>query len=535
MNVLAEAAASETKRLAELLSVDPFGPAMERGFWNPTMWGDDHGARLLSDREAFGVRGAPFTMRLRFLPTDEILEAVRDAYGEKAEALLSEWRALFDRIEGGVERFANQTAYQEYLEYSWSFQVSDQTASRLMFGRARPADAAALYAAATDLAEAPAPRRPVQHALEDALVMTSFVRNKVPVTFLAMFKADREDLKNEDRTVRLLTFSSTAKPRVKIPSRNLVKELRAGFRACNPYWGWPSFRKACGRALRETVGVEDLTLTLLDMARQGASKAFLKNALFKGGTWVIELEGVQSESDAACTLIRALGPEWPRLLAVWQSKRGTERPGFIVQEFRPFKCEHRFFVVGDRIVASTPSDRTLSILDAQTSCRRLDPRVAVLEQPAQEAGAYDRGTTSSVVDRKMVADMARLVRRLIKGLDDDFLVRLPLGYVVDVGCGPDGIGLIEVNTMRNSGLYALDYEKVAKAFRDKASRTERPFTERLFGVSGEQSRAGRAISLVLNMANTTDGENCWQAVGQDQWRAVPTAANAPAVAPAADD
>lgn len=533
MNDLAEgpiAVISETKRLAELLSVDPFGPAMERGFWNPAMWGDDHGTHFLSDCETFGVRGAPFAMRLRFLPTDGILGAIRDAYGAKAEVLLSEWRGLFDRMEGGVERFAKETAYQEYLDYEWSFQVSDETASRLMFGRARPKDADALYKAAADIAEAPAPRRPEQHALEDALVMTSFVRNKVPVAFLAMFKADRENLKDEERTVRLLTFSPTAKPRVRTPSRSTTKLLRAGFCASNPYWGWPSFRKTCGRALRETAGAEDLTLTLLDMARQGESKAFLKNTVFKGGTWVVELEGVQSESDAACALIRTFGPEWPRLLTLVV-------PSFIVQEFRPFKYEHRIFVVGDRIVASTPSDRTLSVLDAQTSCRRLDPRVAVLEQPAEEAGAYDRGTTSSVVNRKLVADMARLVRRFIKGLDeaDSRAVRLPLGYVVDVGCGTDGIGIIEVNTFRNSGLYALDYRKVAKAFRDKASRTERSFIERLFGGPGGQPQAGGAIIRLLNLANTTDGENSWQVVGQNQWRAVPAELNAPATAAATDD
>lgn len=531
MNVIAETVVSETKRFADLLSVDPFGPAMQRGFWNPAMWEDDHTARFLTECEAFGVRGAPFAMRLRFLPTDEILAATKDVYGPKVDLLLGEWRALFDRMEGGVERFAMETAYQEYLDYSWSFQVSDETASRLMFGRARPRDAAVLYAAATDVVQAPAPRRPEQHALEDALVMTAFVRHRVPITFLAMFKADHQDLKDGDRTVRLLTFSSAAKPRVRTPSRNLVKQLRAGFRASNPYWGWPSFRKTCGRALRETVGIEDLTLTLLDMARQGESKAFLKNAVFKGGTWVVELDGIQSESDAASALIRALGPEWPRLLAVVQSKRGTERPNFIVQEFRPFKYEHRFFIVGNRIVASTPSDRTLSILDAQTSCRRLDPRIAVLEQPAAEAGSYDRGTTTSIVDRKMVADMARLVRRLIKGLNEEAsaLVRLPVGYVVDVGSGPGGIDLIEVNTFRNSGLYALDYEKVAKAFRSKASRTERSFAERLFGGSATGPRAENAVKLVITMANTTTGENRWQVADQ---ASLPVVADAAA---AADD
>lgn len=523
MNHLVETVVSQSKRVADILSVDPFGPAMERGFWNPTFLQNDDTIRVLTGNESLGIRGAEFVMRLRFLPTDEVLAAVKDAYGSGADALLAEWRELFDRLDGGIDGFVQATGYDECLDYTSSFQVSDRTATRLMLGRGGLTEASALYAAAADIAAGPAPREPTQHALEDALIMTSYVRAKVPVNFLAIFDGDKEGLKPEERTVRFLRFSRSGKPKVRTPSRLAVKRLKEGFKASNPYWGWPSFRQCCGRALQETLGVRQLTLTLLDMAKQGIAKAFLKSGAFKGGTWVVALEGIQRESDAASALIRAIGPEWPRLLAALGSPEALD-PSFIVQEFKPFKFEHRFFVVGDRIVASTPSDRTLSILDAVTGPRRLDPRVAVLDQPAEHAGPYDRGITRSIEDRKMVAGMARLARRFLKGLNegDSRFIPRPPAYVIDVGCGPDGhIGLIEVNTFRNAGFYALDYTKVARAFRTKDSWTDKSFAERLLNAPESGPGAQNAIRVVFKMATAVGAKHTWQVVEQDEWRPLP--------------
>ncbi|MGY3582369.1 hypothetical protein ACVIGB_000707 [Bradyrhizobium sp. USDA 4341] len=527
MNVLVEEVVSEAKRVSDLLSVDPFGPAMVGGFWNPVMAKSDDDIPILAELETFGIRGAPFTMRVRFLPTDAVLAAVLRAYGPQAGALMSEWRALFDRLDGGLDRFVNETAYKEFLDYNFRYEVSDRTAMRLILGRGGLTEAQSLYAAAADIAAGPAPRLPEQHALEDALVMTSYVRNKVPVTFLAMFDRDKKGLPPEKRTVRLLSFSPRGKPRVKTPTRAAARRLREGFRVSNPYWGWPSFRQTCGRALQDTVGIHHLTLTLLDMARQGTSKAFLKNATFKGGTWVVGLEDVRREADVACALIRAVGHEWPRLLAPIGSNDGLD-PCFIVQEFRPFKYEHRFFIVADRIVASTPSDRTLTILDAQPGPRRLDPRVAVLEQPADRAGAFDRGTTSSVENRKMVADMARLVRRFLRSHNegDSRYIPRPPAYVIDVGAGPDGIGLIEVNTFRNSGLYAVDYGKIAQAFRAKDSWIERSFALRLLASIEAGSNPEKMIKVVFEMASPIGGTETWKVSDQGSWRALPDNATA---------
>jgi hypothetical protein len=512
MNALSETVIPEAKRVADLLTVDPFGPAMERGFWTPVVPRDDD-IRILSEHESFGVRGAPFTMRLRFMPTDAVLSAVRRAYGPRTDALMKQWRALFDRIEGGLDRFVKATAYEPFLDYSSTCRVSDRAAFRLILGHGGMTEAHELYAAAVDIAAGPAPRLPEQHALEDALVMTSFVQNRVPVTFLILFDSDRADVPADKRTVRLLSFSRSGKPRVKIPTRSATRRLRVGFRVSNPYWGWPSFRQVCGRALQDTLGIRQLTLTLLDMARQGAGKAFVKNAEFKGGTWVIALDDVKSANDAACALIRAFGPNWPRLLAPIGSGEALD-PCFIIQEFRPFKYEHRFFIVADRIVASTPSDRTLTILDAQTGPRRLDPRVAVLDQPAEHSGAFDRGTTNSMVDRKLVAAMTRLVRRFLRAHNsgDSRFIPRPPAFVIDVGAGTDGSpGLIEINTFRNSGLYAVDYGKIAAAFRGKDSWTERSFAERLADPGAGPGEAN-VMKIVFKMATAVGSSHTWQVV-----------------------
>jgi ATP-grasp domain, R2K clade family 3 len=519
MNALAERVVSEAKRVADLLTVDPFGPAMEGGFWSPNM-AENADIRILSEHESFGVRGAPFTMRLRFMPTDAVLSAVRRAYGPLTDALMMQWRALFDRIEGGLDRFVKETAYEAFLDYSSTTRVSDRTASRLILGHGGLTEAHELYAAATDIAAGPAPRLPEQHALEDALVMTSFVRNKVPVTFLVLFDTDKASIPADKRTVRLLSFSRSGKPRVKTPTRSATWRLREGFRVSNPYWGWPSFRQVCGRALQDSLGIRQLTLTLLDMARQGARKAFVKNAAFKGGTWVIGLDDVKQASDAACALVRAVGPNWPRLLAPIGSDEALD-PCFIVQEFKPFKYEHRFFIVADRIVASTPSDRTLTVLDAQTGPRRLDPRVAVLEQPAEHTGAFDRGTTSSIEDRRMVAAMTRLVRRFLHAHNsgDSRFIPRPPAYVIDVGAGIDGSpGLVEINTFRNSGLYAVDYGKIAAAFCGKHSWTERSFAERLLADPEAGPGGANLMKVVFKMATAVGSSHTWQVVEQEPWR-----------------
>jgi len=222
-----------------------------------------------------------------------------------------------------------------------------------------------------------------------------------------------------------------------------------------PYWCWKSFLDHAGRRFAYGTDLGHTSYILADMASQGHRKAFLKAARSKAGTWVLDLEGIRTPGDAAARIAGALG-----------TGAFNFDGGMVVQEFRPFTHEHRFFVVGGRVVASTASDRDLCILDARES-RIVDDRVALLARPASGHGYYDRGVTSHVTDPRLVAGMGRIARRVAReiwreqGIGD---------FTLDVGLAGGEIMPIEVNELERSGRYGVPWGKVARAFSRRIAR-----------------------------------------------------------------
>ncbi len=122
------------------------------------------------------------------------------------------------------------------------------------------------------------------------------------------------------------------------------------------------------------VGYSHLRMVLLDMAAQGHLKAFLKSAESKRGTWVADLSPPMDARAVHDRIAAAMGECLVDLFA------SGNQQSILVQGLVPFVREHRFLVVGHRVVASTPSCRTLSVLDALPH-RILHPATARLHVP----------------------------------------------------------------------------------------------------------------------------------------------------------
>lgn len=420
--------------------------------------------------------GTHFHHRVRYLPTADSVVCATLHFGAPAKPILAEWRKLWDScldvdarakldkaqlLEDAAEQGPGDTPIGGYLTRTTLLDDAHQC-----MRRARPRRAAKLFADAECWGEPANPRNRAQHVLEDALIVLSLARAGVPFTAStiahpsATFVKDAEGFREFD-----LDADEDGMDEV----RSSLIDSRA---AANPYWTSRAFRESAGRGMCVVRGVDELVMTLLDMRQQGHRKAFLKTVRSKDGTWVIRLDGVMSFDEMDLRLHRTLGRRYAGLLA------GDFRDdAFLVQEFVPFAKEHRFFVVGDRVVASTASDRALSVLDIRG--RILDDRVAVLDVPAHEEGAYDRGSSTSPVDRGLVAKMAREARRVVRAMRDEGVVGDC--YVLDMGVtvrsqedGEEEILPIEMNTLLYAGLYAADWSRVANALARRAGRERRP-------------------------------------------------------------
>lgn len=218
------------------------------------------------------------------------------------------------------------------------------------------------------------------------------------------------------------------------------------------YWTSPAFHAFSGRLMSEARGTRSGAMVLTAMARAGHGKAFVKAKTSKVGTWTVDLDGIVHPRDAAGRLGSTLYPI-------------SSDTAMLVQEHVPFTHEQRFFVVDGRVVAGVCSDRNLCQMDTRIG-RRLDERIAVIERPAGDAGSYDRGRTSNVVDRGLAAQFAIHARRAAKAMRQDGFH----DYVIDIGLTERGVAAIEINELHLSGPYALDHDLVASAHRRTAER-----------------------------------------------------------------
>lgn len=424
--------------------------------------------------------GTHFHHRVRYMPTADSVVCATMHFGAPVKPILAAWRKLWDecldvdaRAKADKARLVEESSAQEpgeppiggYLTRStllddahhWARQGRPRRAARL-FAQAECWDEEAIRLAK--------PRSRAQHVLEDALIMISLARAGVPFTASTFGFGAATFVKDGDG---FREFDLDAEDDGLDPVRTSLRESR---QTTNPYWISRAFRESAGRGMSVVRGVDELVLTLMDMRGQGHRNAFLKSIRSKDGTWVIPLEGAMTFDEMDVRLHAVLGRRYAGLFS-----GNFLDDGFLVQEFVPFAKEHRFFVVGDRVVASTASDRALSVLDIRG--RILDDRVAVLDAPARDAGAYDRGSSTAPVDRALVARMAREARRIVRAMRDEG--KIGDCYVLDMGVtvrsleeGGEEILPVEVNTLLYAGLYAVDWQRVSDALARRAVRGGRP-------------------------------------------------------------
>ncbi|TLX16043.1 ATP-grasp domain-containing protein [Rhizobium sp. MHM7A] len=378
-------------------------------------------------------RAEPWTFEgnIQNLPTDDKIAEVL-AFDPRAAELMAFWREVIDRSfpgwsDGSVfNDFENETSgtdramrlLQDDLERHELTPRRDYLNFEIFLNRMTPD-----------------PRDHRLHAIDDAETIRSLTHLNAgeAVIFLGAHR---------------LTYDGQDKdglPRLSMALSEFGQKKRSR-ESSNPYWTWHFFQKYMLRRSVTVSGDSDLLWTLCDMASQGFRKAFLKNCVSKGGTWTIDLEGVRFLRDAA---MRVRSVVYPHNLAMKA----------MVQEHLPFTHEQRFFVVNGRVVASVCSDRNFSTLD-QIPGKRLDHRLAALATPEIEHGAFDRGVTSHVTDRKMAARFARLARKIANDARGHGI----LDYVVDIGLTSKGPAAIEVNELELSGPYSLNRDWVAKAY-----------------------------------------------------------------------
>lgn len=201
------------------------------------------------------------------------------------------------------------------------------------------------------------------------------------------------------------------------------------------YWYWPAFIKYMKRRSIFAADRRTAAAIIADMAWQGETHAFIKGASSKSGTWTVDLDGIRTfeDADAKLTMLKASDAS-------------------IVQEQLPFTHEQRFYIYNGKLMTSACSDRNFSRIDCREG-KRLDDRLAVLEVPSINQGAFDRGITSHVIDRKTSAAFAREVRKIAAELKSLGI----LNYVVDMGLTERGITAVEINTLHYAGPYCMDH------------------------------------------------------------------------------
>jgi hypothetical protein len=414
-----------------------------------------------TDRDArFETPPDPVTLRRRNLPTRDVMEEAGAYLGARALPLLSRWRTLWEDAVGDVEAYAAETGGGLEFE-AWRAATLDD--ARTLHGEGKVLDACQRTVDALRGTDGRVRARAL-HAIEDAGMHVALAGSD-----LAVVVNNETDPGQDAQAVGKLAgergFRILAGPAHAAMGRRARTARWAADRADTPYWSCPAFRERAGRAMALARTHPELLLVLADMARQGHRKAFLKAAESKAGTWLVDLDGDPIRQDAI--LSGTLGHAYHRFVL------GLRRRRMLVQEWTPFVREHRFFVVGHRVVASTPSTRSACLLDAGPGI--LGRGVAELAAPALVPGSYDRGETRTVVDRPLLARMARGARDLARALG-----REPGAsgnpdrsdcYVIDMGLSADGRVLpIEVNGFQHAGLYALDYGRVVRALERRSAR-----------------------------------------------------------------
>lgn len=246
------------------------------------------------------------------------------------------------------------------------------------------------------------------------------------------------------------------------------------------YWHWPPFLKYTKRRSVYATNRETAAAIIADMAWQGETHAFIKGASSKSGTWTVDLTGIRTFADADSKLSMLKTPD-----------------ASIIQEHLPFTHEQRFYIHNGRLITSACSDRNFSRVDCREG-KRLDDRLAFIKVPSINEGAYDRGITSHVVDRKTSAAFAREVRKIAAELKTHGI----LNYVVDMGLTERGITAVEINTLHYAGPYCMDHRwqaaSYAKARKAEMAKVKQRIIDKVSRMTNDANLLKLAPSLVTD-------------------------------------
>lgn len=191
-----------------------------------------------------------------------------------------------------------------------------------------------------------------------------------------------------------------------------------------PYWEDPAFLRHCGRSF-EMVAYEGLSEAVGRLHAQGKS-VFLKSTRLKHFTRIVPVgTDVADAMDGMAYSFMDGGPD------------------LMVQEYVEMRYEHRFFVIGRKIITSSPVMISLTPLDHPLSygaCYRTpDSRVAEWRRDVEDAQSELAG--------KMAYAM------------------VPEHAVIDIAMVWNSAAVIEMNPMvlGQAGLYASSVEELAHA------------------------------------------------------------------------
>jgi hypothetical protein len=397
----------------------------------------------------------------------DVLDA-RLRFGPAAEPLLDAWTRLWGTVapEGNFEAYARDKSIVTELEGGgWAPETLARAERNLRNGLRAAAAEAAMHAVRANGDDRVRDR--AFHVMEDAAKHVALAASGLPFCLGVCDRAGKVHYYGPDGKGGLRALPSLG-PEWFDGAEGQTQTRRAD----NPYWTLEAFRSRAGRGMAVGSGPSHVEAILLDMALQGHAKAFLKGVVSKSGTWVVDIGGV-TPGNVRHRLRAAIGDSIVDLMS-----DDLRRRSLLVQELTPFVREHRFVVVAHRVVASTPSDRGLGVLNARPD-RILRDEAARLDLPAGGIGAFDRGEATTERDRPLAARMAACARGLAHAVGREWADvnatrgGIPDCYCVDVGETLDGRVLpIEINTLLNCGLYALDFPRVVRALERRAARIE---------------------------------------------------------------
>ena len=360
----------------------------------------------LRERFPWPVSGRALAYRVRSVPGRRTLLLAEKVLGPRALPRLEAWKALWATAcePDSLDALRKVSAFVEKDEAERKNRARGVDA--LSRGQLLDAAAAVVADPQATRAEGPAVRDPGLHVMEDASVHLALAASGVDFTLDVPVPGKGTWRFGPDGRGGLRRLMPEE------PAHRVGRTLVEDHAKVVPYWRSGAFRARCGRGMAVAPRADVLAVILLDMARQGHAKAFLKALAQKGGTWTVDLAGVDGPDEALSRAAAAMGRDVGALFG------DAAHRGMLVQDHVPFHCEHRFLVVRHRVVASTASVRALSTLDCVPE-RILQPYVAVLARPAGAAGPYDRGEQARAEDRDLVARMARGARDLARALRDE--------------------------------------------------------------------------------------------------------------------